>query len=306
MIPVILQRLGVSILVIFVVTLLTFVFTNVAVDPARAMAGENASEDAVALVRKEYGFDRPVTAQYASWLGGVLQGDFGNSLRERRPVTAVLADAFPVTLELSGFALTLTLIAAIPLGVLSGWQPGSAIDRAGQIISAAGMGVPTFWLGLELILIFGVRLRVLPISGASSVLGFVLPSVVLAFHSMPIIVRLVRTGMIDVLEADYIRTARAKGLHPLDVVLRHGLRNALMPIVLVTAVQFGAFLSGSVVIENVFALHGTGYIAWQSIVSGDLPVLQALVLIFSVIYVGLVFVSDLLNALLDPRIRVRS
>ncbi len=299
-----LKRLGVAVLVVFVVSVLTFVFTNVAVDPARTIAGEGASDRDIATVREQYGFDRPLQVQYLDWLAGSLSGNLGQSYRQHRPVIAVLAEAFPVTITLGTMALILALAVALPLGVLAALHENSWIDRFAQTLSVIGMAMPTFWFGLLMILLFGVQLRWLPVSGTGSAAHYVMPAVALAYYSIPIVMRLTRAGMIDVLAADFIRTARAKGLLPAQILFKHALRNAMIPVVAVTAVQFGYLLSGSVVVETVFALHGVGYLAWQSINAADLPIVQAIVLIMSVTYVGLVFVADMLNALLDPRIRV--
>jgi peptide/nickel transport system permease protein len=299
-----LKRLGVALLVVVVVSVLTFVFANVAVDPARTIAGEGASDSDIALVRQQYGFDRPLPQQYLSWLAGSAALDFGESYRQHRPVLAVLGDALPVTLTLGTLSLVLALAVSVPLGMLAALHPDSWIDRLAQALAVVGMAMPSFWLGLLMILLFAVQLHWLPASGTGTPAHYIMPTIALAYYSVPIIMRLTRAGMIDVLAADYIRTARAKGLLPAKVLLKHALRNAMIPVVAITAVQFGSLLSGSVVIETVFALHGVGFLAWQSINDADLPIVQAVVLIMSVFYVVLVFMADMLNALLDPRIRV--
>lgn len=304
MLPYVLKRLVVAALVVLVVSVLTFAFTNLAVDPALAIAGEGATDRDIATIRHEYGFDRPLWVQYRDWAGGVLSGDLGNSIRQRRPVRDVLNDAYPVTVKLASLSLALALALAVPLGLAAALHPNSWIDRWAQALAVVGMAMPTFWFGLLMILLFGVKLRWLPISGTGSLSHYIMPAVALAYYTIPIIMRLLRAGMLDVLATDYVRTARAKGLRPPAVLFKHALRNALMPVVAVTAVQFGALLSGSVVIETVFALHGVGYLAWQSISTADLPVMQALVLVLSITYIVLVFMADLCNALLDPRVRV--
>jgi len=299
-----LKRLGVAVLVVWVVSVLTFAFTNVAVDPARTIAGEGASDRDVEIVRQQYGFDRPLHVQYLDWLGGSVSGNLGQSYRQHRPVVAVLAEAFPVTITLGTLALALALAVAVPLGVLAALYENSWIDRVAQALSVIGMAMPTFWFGLLMILLFGVQLRWLPVSGTGSLANYVMPATALAYYSIPIVMRLTRAGMIDVLAADFIRTARAKGLLPAKILFKHALRNAMIPVVAVSAVQFGYLLSGSVVVESVFALHGVGFLAWQAINAADLPIVQAIVLVLSVAYVGLVFLADMLNALLDPRIRL--
>lgn len=299
-----LRRLGVALLVVLVVSVLTFAFTNVAVDPALAIAGEGASQRDIDTIRRQYGFDRPLTEQYLDWLGGTVQGDLGNSIRQRRPVLAIIAERFPTTLSLGCLAIALALSVAIPLGVAAALNPNSWIDRFAQTLAVVGMAMPAFWFGLLMIIVLGLHLRWLPISGTGTLAHLVMPAVALAYYSIPIVMRLTRAGMIEVLSADYVRTARAKGLRPPQVLFKHALRNALMPVVAITAVQFGHLLAGSVVIETVFALHGVGYLAWEAIRAADLPIVQALVLIMSVFYVLLVLAADLVNALLDPRIRI--
>jgi peptide/nickel transport system permease protein len=299
-----LQRLGIALIVVIAVSALTFAFTNLAVDPARAIAGEGATDQDLARIRVEYGFDRPPVTQYLDWLGSTATGNLGNSIRQRRPVVDVLAEAFPVTITLSCAAMALALLIAVPLGIVSAVRPNSWIDRFSQGLAVIGMAMPTFWFGLLMMLLFGIRLRWLPISGDATLVHFVMPAVALAYYSIPIVMRLTRAGMIDVLATDYIRTARAKGLLPGKVLFKHALRNAMLPLVSVTAVQFGHLLAGSVVVETVFALHGVGFLAWQSITQADLPIIQAIVLVLALIYVVLVLLADLLNAVLDPRIRL--
>ena len=219
-------------------------------------------------------------------------------------MTEILAEAFPITLTLGVAALVLALAVALPLGMAAALNPNSWIDRLAQVLAVVGMAMPAFWFGLLMILLFGVRLRWLPISGTGSPAHYLMPAIALATYAIPIIMRLTRAGMIEVLASDYVRTARAKGLLPGKVLFKHALRNAMMPVVAVTAIQFGYLLAGSVVIETLFALHGVGFLAWQSINAADLPIVQAIVLILSMSYVGLVFLGDVLNALLDPRIRI--
>lgn len=299
-----LKRLGVALLVLSVVSVLTFGFTNVAVDPAHAIAGEGASDSDIEAVRKAYGFDRPLHVQYTEWLGNWLSGDMGTSIRQRRPVAELLAERFPTTMALGTFSLLLALSIGVPLGVAAAIRPNSWIDRSALAVAVLGMATPTFWFALMLILVFGVMLRWLPVSGTDTLWHYVLPSIALAYYVIPTVMRLTRAGMVEVLSSDYIRTARAKGLKRPQVLFKHALRNAMIPVVALAAVQFGHLLGGSVVVEAVFALQGVGYLAWESIKTADLPVVQAVVIVLSVFYVTLTFLSDLLNAFLDPRIRI--
>jgi peptide/nickel transport system permease protein len=192
---------------------------------------------------------------------------------------------------------------ALPLGIFAALHEGAAIDRLASLLAMIGQAMPSFWLGLVLMIVLGLKLQWLPISGTGSWENYVMPGVTLAFTGIPALMRLTRTGMIEALGADYIRTARANGLGGASIVLKHALRNAVMPVVSIAAVQFGHMLGGSIVIEVVFALHGIGYLAWESILKNDFPVVQAVVLLLATIYIGLTLVADMLNAVLDPRLR---
>ena len=198
------------------------------------------------------------------------------------------------------FALAL----AIPLGVLAAVNPNSLIDRVALTLAVIGQAMPSFWFALTLILWFGIHWRLLPITGSDSWANFVMPSIALGYYVTPAVMRLTRAGMMEVLAADYIRTARAKGLRPLRVLFKHALRNAIIPVVSLAAVQFGFMLGGSIIIENIFQINGLGYLAWESIQRKDLPTMQAIVLVLSLLYIVLTFLADMLNAFLDPRIRV--
>ena len=279
--------------------------TRVSGDPAIALAGEGASNDEIEFVRKQYGFDRPLVVQYVDWMGRALQGDLGVSPYLKQPVTDMIRERMGVTMTLGVCALTFAIVLAIPLGVLAAIRPNTWVDRIALTLSVLGQAMPSFWFGLIMIIFFGVMLRWLPISGSDTPLHFVMPTIALGYYATPAIMRLTRSGMLEVLASDHIRTARAKGLRWGKILFKHALRNAIIPVVALAAVQLGFMLGGSIVIESVFALHGVGHLAWVSIGRSDLPVVQAIVLLLSVIYVFLTFLSDLLNAFLDPRIRVR-
>jgi ABC-type dipeptide/oligopeptide/nickel transport system permease component len=209
----------------------------------------------------------------------------------------------PVTLTLGLTGMVIALLVSLPLGILAAVRENTAIDRAVQLVALLGQAMPSFWLGLVLMIVFGLQLGWLPISGADTWQGFIMPGVVLAFSAIPALTRLTRAGMIQAMSSDYIRTARAKGLSRASILLKHALRNAAIPVVAVAAVALGFMLGGSIVIEQVFALHGVGFLAWESIGKNDFPVVQAVVLVLSVIYIGLTTLADLMNAVLDPRLR---
>lgn len=299
------RRLGLALLVAIAVSLVSFFLIRMSGDPAIALAGENASAEEIEYVRKHYGFDRPLIIQYLDWGYRALQGDFGESPYFNQPVTTVIGDRIGVTMTLGLCALTFAVVLSIPMGVLAATRPNTWIDRLALSISVMGQAMPSFWFGLIMIIFFGVYLRWLPISGSDSWAHFVMPTIALGYYATPAFMRLTRSGMLEVLASDHIRTARAKGLRWPKILYKHALRNAIIPVVALAAVQLGFMLGGSFIIESVFAIHGIGFLALQSVNRSDLPVVQAIVLLLSIIYVFLTFLSDLLNAFLDPRIRVR-
>ena len=299
-----LKRIVLAILVSLVVSALVFSLLYMTGDPATALAGESATGADIEAIRKAYGFDRPIWEQYLSWLGNALQGDFGQSIYFRLPVSDLILERLPVTMALGVTAITFAIVLSIPLGVLAAMYPNSIIDRVALFIAVVGQAMPSFWFALMLIVLFAFTWPILPASGSDEWQHFVLPTIVLGYYATPAFMRLTRTGMLDVLSSDYIRTARAKGLKRPKVLFKHALRNAIIPVVSLAAVQFGFMLGGSVIIETVFALHGAGYLAWESISRSDFPTVQAVLLLFALFYIVLTFLADLLNAWLDPRIRV--
>jgi peptide/nickel transport system permease protein len=299
-----LKRLLLAFLVAVTVSMISFGLLHLSGDPAAAIAGEAATDEDIEYIRRQYGLDKPIPIQYFRWISGAIRGDFGKSHYFNLPVSRLIGDRLPVTLTLGAGAITFALLLSIPLGMVAAVHPNTWIDRSALFLSVIGQAMPSFWFALMLIVVFGVWWGALPISGSDTWRHFVLPVVVLGYYAMPALMRLTRAGMMEVLASDYIRTARAKGLLPHSVLFKHALRNAVIPVVSVAAVQFGFMLGGSIVIETVFALHGMGYLAWESITRSDFPTVQAIILVFSLIYVLLTLISDLLNAWLDPRIRV--
>lgn len=300
-----LKRLGLAVLVTLTVSVISFMLIRVSGDPAIELAGEAASPDEIEFVRKQYGFDRPLVVQYLEWASRAIKGDLGESPYLNVPVTQMIGERMGVTMTLGVCALAFAIILSVPLGVLAAIRPNTWFDRIALGLSVMGQAMPSFWFGLIMIIFFGVTLRWLPISGSDTAAHFVMPTIALGYYATPAIMRLVRSGMLEVLASDHIRTARAKGLKWGKILFKHALRNAIIPVVALLAVQLGFMLGGSIVIESVFALHGIGHLAWVSIGRSDLPVVQAIVLLLSTIYVVLTFISDLLNAFLDPRIRVK-
>jgi peptide/nickel transport system permease protein len=299
-----LKRLGLAILVALFVSAVAFALLRLSGDPALAIAGEGAGEADIELVRKTYGLDRPLPVQYLDWLATMVGGDLGQSLYFKTDVGRLIADKLPVTFIVGGLAILFALALSIPLGVLAAVFAGTWLDRIALVVAVVGQALPTFFFALVLMMLFSINLRWLPVSGSDTWAHFVMPTIALGYYVTPPIMRLVRAGMIEVLGSDYIRTARAKGLSGASVVFKHGLRNAVVPVVALAAVQLGYLLGGSIVIETIFALDGLGYLAYQSITHKDFPVTQAVLLLLALIYVLLTLAADLLNAFLDPRIRV--
>jgi len=292
-----------ALLVALTVSIISFALIYMSGDPAVALAGDNATPAVIAEIRAHYGYDRPLPVQYVDWLFHALRGDFGVSPYFKLQVSTLIAERLKITMTLGMLGISFAILVGVPMGVLAAMRPNSLIDRIALFIAVVGQAIPSFWFGLILIVAFAVKLGWLPASGADDWKGFVLPTIVLGYYATPAIMRLTRTGMLEVLSADYIRTARAKGVKPRAILFKHALRNAIITVVSLAAVQVGFMLGGSVVTESVFALHGAGYLAWQSISRNDLPTVQALILVFSLFYIFFTFLSDVLNAWLDPRLR---
>ena len=300
-----LRRAILAVLVCVTVLVISFTLTRVAGDPALAVAGPQASAEDVEAIRRAYGLDRPLPRQFLDWVAAAAQGDLGRSYLFREPVVALVAARLPVTLTLGAVGLVFALVIGLPLGVVAALHEGTALDRGVTLVALLGQALPSFWLALMLIIVFGLRLQWLPIGGLDDWTGYVLPGLVLSFSAIPALMRLTRSGMIEAMGSDYIRTARAGGLSRASIVLKHAGRNAAMPVVAIAAVQLGFMLGGSIVTESVFNLPGVGFLAWESISKNDFPVVQAVVLILALIYIVLTLGADLLNAVLDPRLRAR-
>lgn len=299
----ILKRLALSILVVAVVSVLSFSLVYISGDPAAAIAGQDATPEDLATIRAIYGFDRPLYVQYASWLNRALHGDLGTSYFLHQPITSLLAQHFSITAKLGISAIVFALLLSIPLGVFAALRPNTVVDQLALGTALAGQVMPSFLVGLGLIYIFGVKLRWLPIGGASSWTHFIMPAVTLGYYATPMIMRLTRSGMIDALQSDHVRTARAYGLTAWRVIVKHALRNAIMPVLSLSAVELGFMLGGSIITETVFSMKGLGYLAWVSIQRSDIQVIQGILLLIAVLYATLTLLADVLNAFLDPRLR---
>lgn len=296
------SRLLQAAFVLLGVSFAVFALSHLSGDPAVLMVGPTASQADIEALRQSMGLDRPFFLQYASFLGGVLQGDFGTSLWQHQPALGLVLDRFPYTLQLAAAALLLALIVALPLGIFSAVYRNSIIDRLAIGTSLVGQSVPGFWLGLLLILLFSVTLHFFPSSGSGTFKHLVLPTVTLAAFTMGRIARLVRTNMLEVLSSDALRTARAKGLNEFMVVVKHGLRNAAIPIVTLIGLDASALLGGAVITETIFAWPGLGRLVVQAIGQRDFPLVQAATLCIAVIVVAVNLIVDLSYSLLDPRV----
>jgi peptide/nickel transport system permease protein len=299
------QRLAGAVLVVFGVISIVFLLIHlIPGDPIEIMLGEAASSTDREALRVALGLDQPVLLQFTHYLHGLLQFDLGASLQSRRPVTDLLQERLPATLLLAGVTFAVTLALALPLGMLAAVRRGSAWDGGAMAFSMLGVSIPNFWLGPLLILVFSLWLGWFPVSGREGVGSVVLPAVTLGTGLAAVLSRMVRSSMLEVLGEDYIRTARAKGLPPQRVILHHGLRNALLPVITLLGLQLGALLAGAVITETVFSWPGIGLLTIEAIQSRDYPVVQACVLLISVGYVLVNLLTDIAYAWADPRIRL--
>ncbi|MBI1773950.1 MAG: ABC transporter permease [Proteobacteria bacterium] len=296
-------RLLYAIAVVFGVSIGVFFLIRIGGDPSALFLPPETSLEEIARFRHLMGFDRPLLVQYAEFATRAVQGDFGQSLRYQEPAMRLVLERFPATLQLSGAALLASVLLAVPLAILAATNRGSLIDRSGLLVSLVGQSFPTFWLAIMLILIFSETLGVLPPSGRGTWRHLVMPTIALASYSVAIITRLLRSSMIEVMQADYIRTARGKGLSEPQIVWRHALRNAAIPTLTVIGLQVGALLGGAVITEEIFAYPGIGRLAIQAIANRDFTVVQAFVTFMAVLIVGINLSVDVAYALLDPRLR---
>jgi peptide/nickel transport system permease protein len=272
-------------------------------DPALVIAPPHATEDDLAAIRREFGLDRPIGVQYVAFLAGLARGDLGDSLRYRRPALEVVGERLGATLQLALSAQVLAVLVAVPCGVVAAIRRDRWLDSALTMLATAGQSVPYFWLGLMAMVLFGVQLRWLPTSGRGTWAHLVLPALTLSSYSMASLARLVRSAVIEVLTADYIRTATAKGLPGATVLFKHTLRNALIPVVTLVGLQLGALLSGAVIVETVFAWPGIGRLTVEAIHTRDYPVVQSGVLLMALVFVVANQAVDLGYQWLDPRLR---
>ncbi|RRW42697.1 ABC transporter permease [Pseudomonas luteola] len=312
MLTFILRRLFSAIPTLILVSLFVFTLQKLLPgDPVLAMAGEERDPAVIEYLRDKYRLNDPVPVQYLNWVGNILKGDFGTSLRTEQPVTALIVSKLPVTLELSVFALLIALLIGIPTGILSAVRKGSAVDYSANIVALSGISIPHFWLGILLIMVFAVKLRWLPASGfvpfsenpLQNLKTLLLPAFVLGAGLSGTLMRHTRSAMLEVLRSDYVRTARAKGLFPRTVILKHAFRNALMPIVTLTTLLFGELLGGAVLTEQVFSIPGFGKMIVDAVFNRDYAVVQGVVLCVAIGFVLMNLLADVLYRLINPRLR---
>ena len=303
----VLRRLAQSVIVVFGVSIVAFGLLFLTGDPTEVILGDGADRmtvDQIQEFRAKMGFDRPWLVQYASFVGKALQGDFGYSFIRHQPAYEVIVDKLPATIQLAAFAFVLSLVISIPLGVLSATRPNTTVDHAVTALTLAGQSIPSFWLGILLILFFGVELKWLPISGSGTWKHLVMPGITLAAFPMARNMRLTRSSMLDFMQRDFVRTARAKGISERRVVYAHVLRNSLLPIVTAVGLELGFLLGGSVIVETIFGWPGVGREIVAAFGSKDFFVVQAGVIMLALIFAGVNLLIDLVYVWVDPRIRL--
>ncbi|WP_288192551.1 ABC transporter permease [uncultured Phyllobacterium sp.] len=309
------KRLLIGILTLLAASIVVFIVLDVVPgDPARLMLGMNATEEAVRALQQQMGLDQPLLVRYASWIGGLLVGDFGKSYTYSVPVLNLITERIAVSLPLALISLFLSTIIAIPVGLFSASRRGTMADSGTMAIAQVGVAIPNFWFALLLVYVFAVSLRLVPAGGfpgwnAGVWAGFkslILPSIALGLPQAAILARVTRSALLDVLGEDYIRTARAKGLTRRKVLYRHALRNALIPVLTILGLQFAFLLAGTIIIENVFYLPGLGRLVFQAITQRDLIVVQGVVMLLVAAVIVVNLLVDLSYALVDPRLRGRS
>jgi ABC-type dipeptide/oligopeptide/nickel transport system permease component len=301
--PFIARRLLLAIPTLLGVLVVTFALLYVAPgDPVLEMVGERADSATIARLRKELRLDAPLSSQFAHYAGGAIRGDLGRSYITGRPIVRDIRERFPKTLELAAAAMFLAAVTGITIGVLSAARPGGWFDRLSMALTYLGISFPVYWVGLILILLFAVLLRWLPPSGFGGLEYLVLPALALGSRSIAFLARMTRSAMLEVLGSDYVRTARAKGLTERVVLVRHALRNALIPVITVLGLDFGYYLTGSILTETIFSWPGLGRYVVNAINRRDLPAIQGSVLFLSVVFVAVNLITDMIYAATDPRV----
>jgi peptide/nickel transport system permease protein len=301
----IINRILSGIVVIFGISVFSFLLIHlIPGDPVKIMLGINATPEQVEKLNHHLGLDKPLLVQYVQYISNVFQGDFGASLKTGRPVLTEILDRFPETVKLAIFGLLIAVVLGISMGILAAKFKDSFIDKLCTWFATFGVSIPSFWLAILLVMVFSVKLGWFPIANGTGLQDLVLPAVTLGVVASTMIMRLTRNGMVEVLSNDYIRTARAKGLDERIILIRHSLRNVLIPVVTVVGLQLAALLGGTVIIEQVFNWPGLGTLAIGGIMSRDFPLIQGIILFMGVVYVTINILVDVLYSLIDPRVEV--
>ncbi|WP_423801977.1 nickel ABC transporter permease [Neobacillus sp. SAB-20_R2A] len=301
----ILRRLMQTIPVVIGVTFVVFIIMQlVPGDPAVLLAGEGASKDTIEAIREQLGLNRPLYVQYFDYLMNVFRGDFGVSLKNSQPVLEEILVRLPITMELAFFSIIITIVLGMAAGIISAVKPYSLTDTTVMIVALLGISLPSFWFGLMMMYFFSVKLQILPVAGWDSILHVILPALTLGAGGAAIVARMTRSSMLEVIRQDYIRTARAKGLRERVIVYKHALRNALIPVITVVGLQFGALLGGTVLVESIFAINGLGRMIVDSIRMRDLPMVQGGVLVASLVFVIVNLCVDVLYRFFNKRIEL--
>ena len=299
------KRVLQAIATILFIMVIIFFLSRALGDPSILFLSEDAGEEQLVALREKFGIDKPIWVQFFRYFASAAQGDFGDSFKWEEPALELVLSRVPATLELALAAIVLSSVLGISIGVITALKRDTLIDRLGQSLALLGQAVPNFWLGLMLILFFGVFLRILPISGRDGVMNIVMPALTLSAFSTASVTRLTRSSLLDVMGSEYVKMVRSKGIPEHVVILKHGLRNALIPILTMIALQFSYLLGGSVIVETIFAWPGVGRLAIEAFFRRDFPVIQAVVLFMSVVFVTMNLLVDILYAYIDPRIRFK-
>ena len=297
------RRLVLAIVTLLAVSLIIFIMSRASGDPRHIMLDDYSTDEDWKRMGEVLGLDKPYYQQYFIFIGDAVRGDFGQSVKEGRPVTDVILERLPATLYLGLTAFIVSLLVGIPLGILSAVKRGTIVDQVGKVVAMLGQSAPPFWLGIMLIIFFAVSIELLPPYGRDDWNSIVLPAITLGWYYAAANLRLVRSAMLDVLDSEYIKLARAKGVPSSGIVLRHAFRNALIPPLTFAGVTLGALVTGSLVVETVFAWPGLGKLAIEALFAFDYPLLQGVVIVFTLLYVLAAFSVDVLYAYIDPRIR---
>lgn len=297
-----LSKLARAVLVILGVSVIVFYIMHLTGNPANLMLPLDATQEQVDVLRQQMGLNDPIFVQYGRFMRGVMVGDFGESLRHKQPALGLILERMPATMQLAGAALLITISLSVPLGILAATKKDSIYDRLASAFAVAGQSMPVFWLGLLLQMVLGAQMELFPIFGRGTLAHLVLPSITLGFYSTAAIMRLLRSKLVEVLNQDYIRTARSKGLSEPAILLRHAIKNALLPVITVIGLQMGALLGGAVITETIFAWPGVGRLMVQAIFNRDMPIVQAGVFVMAVLIVMINLLTDIAYTYLDPRI----